>query len=37
VWEDYEEMVANEGLMGQIKESNRKVYEFIQSENMLKG
>jgi len=37
VWEDYGEMVVNEGLMEQIEESNRKVYDFIQSGNMLKG
>ena len=35
VWEDYGEMVVNEGLMEQIEESNSKVYDFIQSGNML--
>ena len=35
VWEDYIEMMVNEGLMEQIEDSNRKVYDFIQSGNML--
>lgn len=37
VWEDYGEMAVNEGLMEQIKESNRKIYDFMQSEKMFKG
>ena len=34
---DYGGMVVSEELMEQIEESNRKVYDFIQSGNMLKG
>jgi len=36
VWQDYGEMVVNERLMEQIEDSNRKVYDFIQSGNLFK-
>lgn len=37
VWEDYGKMTVNEGFMEQIEDSNKKVYDFIQSGNMFKG
>ena len=30
-------MTVNEGFMEQIEDSNKKVYDFIQSGNMFKG
>jgi len=37
VWEDYEKLVVRDGLMEQIEESNRKIYDFMQVEKMFKG